>query len=191
MKWLIKTITGRGSNNQSIAAAAAAAGMKPPVREKRQDAAAIVKRRERTPMPPKPYEDLNFQGKHMTDPRFYDQSDLRNFDPEKPHWQDNRFETREKVPFFDLFGFNRDWSWSLFKVACSVLLVVGYMEMRNSFFLAADAKVTSAVGVTAPPSYARDERGTEDELKKAGFAYVGVKELDHLGVVERKMSAKL
>lgn len=183
MKWLIKTITGGAAASASAAAggAKAATSMTPP-----------VKKKGRTPMPPKPYEDISFGGRHMSDPRYYDQNDLANFDPEKPHWQDNRFESREKVPFLDLFGFNRDWSWSLFKCSLSILLAVGYMEMRNSFFLDdSNPKVTSAPGVTATPSYARDERATEEELKKAGFAYVGVKELDHLGSVERKLNAKL
>lgn len=142
----------------------------------------LLSRKKKTPLPPKPYIDTSSAGGHMIDPRFYDTSDLAHIDPEKPYWQDARFDSRQDVPFFDFFGFNRDWSWSLFKFSTIFLVVLMYWEMRT-FMLHDVGKFTGNTGVSAVPAYARNEKATEEELRKAGFAYVGFKNLDNLGVV--------
>lgn len=145
----------------------------------------LFKRRVRTPLPPKPYVDTASTGKHMVDPRLYDMEDLKHIDPEKPHWQDARFESREKVPFFDFFGYNRDWSWTLFKLSTVIFVLVFYMELRTAVYMKNDPpKVSSTTTVSAVPEYARDEKATEEELREAGFAYIGVKKLDNLGNVD-------
>ncbi|CBH18526.1 uncharacterized protein TEOVI_000860000 [Trypanosoma equiperdum] len=140
--------------------------------------------KKKTPIPPKPYVDTASSSKHMSDIRMYDPNDLKHVDPEKPHWQDPRFESRESVPFFDVWGFNRDWSWSLFKLSLLIFVLIFYWEMRSMMYLKdAPPRITSTTTVSPVPDYARDEKATEEELRAAGFAYVGVKKLDHLGLV--------
>lgn len=113
----------------------------------------------------------------------YDSDDLAQIDPEKPHWQDKRFESRERVPFFDVFGYNRDWSWSLFKVSSLFFVMILYWEMRSLAYMKNDPlKITSTTTVSPVPDYARDEKATEEELHEAGFAYVGLEKLDNLGI---------
>ncbi|KEG15371.1 hypothetical protein DQ04_00091050 [Trypanosoma grayi] len=139
--------------------------------------------RKRTPIPPKPYVDTASAMKHMTDTRLYDPDDLKHIDPERPHWQDPRFESRESVPFFDFWGYNRDWSWTLFRLSAFLFVGVFYWEMRSLVYMQKDPpKVTSSTTISPVPDYARDEKATEEELRAAGFAYVGVKKLDHLGL---------
>jgi hypothetical protein len=140
----------------------------------------------KTPMPPKPYVDTASTGRHMVDQRYYDMNDLKNIDAEKPHWEDPRFESREKVPFFDFFGFNRNWSWSLFKFMSLIFVGVFYYEVRTLLYDSADMRVTTASTVSPVPGYARDVKATEEELRSAGFAYVGTKDLDHLDALRRK-----
>lgn len=141
----------------------------------------------KTPLPPKPYIDVASAGRHMVDPRYYDMNDLKNIDAEKPHWEDPRFESREKVPFLDLFGFNRNWSWSIFKLMSLIFVAVFYYEVRTVTFMTAEgAKVTGAGTVSPVPAYARDAKTTEEELRSAGFAYVGTKDLDHLDALRRR-----
>lgn len=141
-------------------------------------------RRKITPMPPKPYIDTSAGGKHMVDKRLYDPDDLRHIDPEKPHWQDPRFDSRQDVPFFDIWGYNRDWSWTLFKVATLFFVAVFYWETRTVMYMKEDMpKITGTTTVSAVPDYARDNIATEEELKAAGFAYVGVQNLDNLGEI--------
>ncbi|KAG8348486.1 hypothetical protein ERJ75_001824400 [Trypanosoma vivax] len=143
----------------------------------------IGRRKQRTPIPPKPYLDKASPTRHMTDPRFYDPNDLKHIDPEKPHWQDPRFESREKVPFFDLWGFNRDWSWTLFKLSSFIFVLVFYWELRSMVYMKdSPPRITSTTTVSPVPDYARDDKAIEEELRAAGFAYVGVKKLDHLGL---------
>lgn len=139
----------------------------------------------KTPMPPKPYVDVASTGRHMVDPRFYDMNDLAHIDAEKPHWDDGRFEPREKVPFFDFFGFNRNWSWSLFKLMGVIFPVMFYYEARL-VWSDPSMKITSDGGVVAPPAYSHDMKATEDELRSAGFAFVGAKALDHLEGMRKK-----
>nr|CCC95977.1 unnamed protein product [Trypanosoma congolense IL3000] len=141
----------------------------------------------RTPIPPKPYVDTASASRHMTDPRLYDPNDLKHIDPEKPHWQDPRFESRERVPFIDVWGFNRDWSWSLFKLSTLIFVGIFYWEMRSVvYFKDSPPRMTSTTTISAVPDYARDEKATEEELRAAGFAYVGVKKLDHIGLMTKE-----
>lgn len=144
------------------------------------------KKKRKTPIPPKPYKDENIVKKHMYDPAFVDFSDLSQTNPETPHWHSGEFESRESVPLVDIWGFNRDWSWSLYKLmCCSVvfLLMYEYRLIRNAPL---EGLQNPSPGVTARPSWAReeeDERATEEELRAAGFAYVGTRQLDSIGVV--------
>lgn len=132
-------------------------------------------------MPPRPYIDTSSDGKHMVDRRLYDPADLTHADPEAPHWKDPRFESRQEVPFFDVWGFNRDWSWSLFKLASFFFVAVFYWETRTLMTVKDDMpRISSTTTVSAVPAYARDNKATEEELKAAGFAFVGVKNLDNL-----------
>ncbi|KAG5494690.1 hypothetical protein JIQ42_02305 [Leishmania sp. Namibia] len=143
----------------------------------------LMRRKKRTPLPPKPYVDTASTGQHMCDPRLYDSHDLRHIDPEKPHWQDVRFESRERVPFFDIFGYNRDWSWSLFKMSSLFFVMILYWEVRSLAYMKDDPiRISSTTTVSPVPEYARDEKATEEELREAGFAYVGVAKLDNLGI---------
>ncbi|KPA84687.1 hypothetical protein ABB37_01194 [Leptomonas pyrrhocoris] len=149
----------------------------------------FIRRTPRTPLPPKPYVDTASTGKHMVDPRLYDPNDLRHVDPERPHWQDSRFESREKVPFFDVFGYNRDWSWTIFKVSGLFFVAIFYWETRTLIYMKDDPlKISSTTNVSPVPDYARDEHATEEELRAAGFAYVGVKKLDNLGIPSPDLS---
>ena len=153
---------------------------------------SFLRRKPKTPIPPKPYVDTANVSKHMNDPRYYDPNDLRNVDPEKPHWDDPRFETKETKPFFDLFGINRDWSMSLFKLSSIFLVVFLYQEFRLAAFARAegiDARVSQAPNTSPLPDYARDDKATEEELRAAGFAFVGVKKLDSLGSLAPKTVA--
>lgn len=144
----------------------------------------LTGKRKRTPMPPKPYIDTSAGGKHMVDKRFYDPNDLTHIDVEKPHWQDPRFDSRQEIPFFDFWGYNRDWSWTLFKIASLFFVAVFYWETRTVMYMKEEMpKVTSTTTVSALPGYARDNKATEEELKAAGFAFVGVKSLDNLSSV--------
>ncbi|RNF23810.1 uncharacterized protein Tco025E_02711 [Trypanosoma conorhini] len=139
--------------------------------------------RQRTPIPPKPYVDTASASRHMTDPRLYDPDDLKHIDPEKPHWQDPRFESRESLPFFDFWGYNRDWSWTLFRASTVIFAMALYWEMRTLLYVRNDPpRITGSTTVSPVPDYARDDKATEEELRAAGFAYIGVKKLDHLGL---------
>jgi hypothetical protein len=143
----------------------------------------------RTPIPPKPYVDTGNVAKHMKDPRYFDPHDLKNIDPEKPQWDDPRFETKESKPFFDIFGMNRDWSWSIFKFSSLFVVVLLYQEMRLAAFANAegiDARLSQTANVSSVPDFARDNKATEEELREAGFAFVGVKKLDSLGALDPK-----
>ena len=145
------------------------------------------KKAARTPMPPKPYVDTSSVKRHMDDPRYSDPTDLKNIDPEKPQWDDPRFESRSEKPFFDLFGFNRDWSWSIFKLSTLMGVALIYQEMRVAAFAQAenmDVRLTQSANISSVPDFARNEQATEEELRKAGFAYVGVKKLDSLGALD-------
>ncbi|CCW62797.1 unnamed protein product [Phytomonas sp. EM1] len=145
----------------------------------------LLVRRKRTPMPPKPYVDTSSAGRHMVDRRLYDSGDLKHIDPEKPHWQEPCYESRERVPFFDFFGFNRDWSWSLFKLATLLFIGVMYCEIRTWVYAKDDAfKLYSTPMISPVPAYARDDKATEEELKRAGYSYIGVRNLDNLGLTD-------
>ncbi|CAD2216291.1 hypothetical protein AGDE_00961 [Angomonas deanei] len=143
----------------------------------------LFTKKQKVPLPPKPYIDTASTGRHMIDPRLYDMTDLKHIDPEKPHWHDPRFESRESVPFFDFFGYNRDWSWTLFKLAGIFFALVMYMEARTFAYSKDDGfKVTGTTMISSTPDYARDDTATQAELEKAGFSYVGVKKIDNLEI---------
>ncbi|CUG86050.1 membrane-associated protein, putative [Bodo saltans] len=142
----------------------------------------------KTPLPPKPYVDLSSTGKHMSDPRFTNTDDLAHVDAEKPHWSDPRFESREKVPFFDGFGFNRNWSWTIFKLMCMILPLMLYYEMRLIRDHTDGVRVTGKeADIRALPSYAVSST-TDEELRSAGFVVIGAKEMDHLASLRKKDS---
>lgn len=127
----------------------------------------------------------------MVEKRLYDPDDLKHIDPEKPHWQDPRFDSRENVPFFDVFGFNRDWSWSIFKFSTLLFAVVMYYEFRAMMLNKDDPlRVSSTTSVSSVPDYARDDKATEEELRRSGFAYIGVKNLDNIGLSSDLISKK-
>lgn len=148
-------------------------------------------KRKKTPLPPKPYVDTASTGRHMVDRRMYDPKDLKHIDPEKPHWQDPRFDSRDTVPFFDFFGYNRDWSWSLFKLSTFLFVCVMYYELRTMILNKDDPmKISSTTSVSPVPDYARDDKATEEELRASGFAYVGVKRLDNLGLATDSLAKK-
>ncbi|EPY35136.1 hypothetical protein STCU_00513 [Strigomonas culicis] len=141
------------------------------------------KKKKKVPLPPKPYVDISSPGRHMVDPRLNDMTDLKNIDPEKPHWQDPRFDSRETVPFFDFFGFNRDWSWSLYKLACVLFVAIFYWEVRSMIMMKDNPiRATSTTNIAAAPEYSLDKEATKEELQAAGFSFVGVKNLDNLQV---------
>lgn len=145
--------------------------------------------KKKTPMPPKPYVDVDRAGKHMSDPRYYDMDNLAHTDPEHAHWKEGRFESRSSVPVIDIFGFNRDWSWSMFKVASLIFVGVFYYEYRLMMTSnAEDVQIMGSGVVQAQPKYVRSDANTEEELRKAGFAFVGVKDLDHLAEIRDKYS---
>lgn len=118
----------------------------------------------------------------MVEQRLYSPDDLKHIDPEKPYWQDPRFDSRQEVPFFDIWGYNRDWSWSLFKLATLFFVAIFYWETKTLIHIKDDMpKVSSTTTVSAVPDYARNNTATEEELRAAGFAFIGVKQLDNLG----------
>ncbi|ORC88336.1 uncharacterized protein TM35_000172080 [Trypanosoma theileri] len=160
MKWLLRVLTRRG-------------------------------KKKKTPIPPKPYVDTASVARHMVDPSLYDMNDLKHIDPEKPHWQDPRFESRESLPFFDFWGYNRNWSWTLFRISAIIFFGIFYWEMHTLAYMQKDTpKLTGSTTVSPVPDYARDEKATEEELRAAGFAYIGVKKLDNLGLLDNSVSKK-
>jgi hypothetical protein len=141
----------------------------------------------KTPLPPKPYIDVSHAGKQMSDPRYTNMNDLANIDAEKPHWDDPRFDSREKVPFFDGFGFNRNWSWSIFKMMCMIFPLMFYYEMCLIRDNAEGTRINNMGTIRITPTYSVGQ-ATDDELRNAGFALVGSKDLDHLSVLRKKDS---
>jgi hypothetical protein len=136
----------------------------------------------KTPLPPKPYDDKQNSGVMITN-RGYEEH-IGGVDPEKPHWRDPKFESREKIPLMDFFGFNRNYSYSLFKVSCLVLLALFAVETKSVIVMQENALQLSAKTPTPDPEWARDDQATERELKAAGFALVGYKKLDNVGARE-------
>jgi hypothetical protein len=150
----------------------------------------LVSRKKRTPVPPRPYVDTVNPIKEMTDPRTH-QGDVTPFlDPEKPHWKDPKFESREHIPYIDFFGYNRDWSWTMFKIATIMFLVIMVHEFWAFFGLGKDAMRMTGTSVQATPTFAKNERATEKELRDAGFAYVGTKAYENIGAFKEEQRAK-
>lgn len=156
MKWLTRLVSGAGSSP--------------------------IKKRGRTPVPPKPYTDKVDGNVAIREDKH--QEILANLDSERPHWRDPKFESRTSTPFFDLFGFNRNWSFSLWKVGASTILFVVYQEFRLVAEMGEDSMRLSGGHRSAVPEYARDDLATEQELRAAGFSYVGVKEVDAVGAAK-------
>lgn len=136
----------------------------------------------KTPLPPKPYDDKHNSGQLITN-RGYEEH-IGGVDPEKPHWRDPKFESREKTPIMDVFGFNRNYSYSLFKLSCLVLLGLFVVETKSAIVMQENALQLNAKTPSPAPEWARDDQATERELKAAGFALVGYKKLDNVGARE-------
>jgi hypothetical protein len=142
----------------------------------------------RTPLPPKPYE-VKQDSNLIIRERGYEEH-IGGVDPEKPHWRDPKFESREKTPIFDFFGFNRNYSYSLFKLSTLVLVGLFFKESQSMFVLQDNALQLNAKTPTPDPEWARDDVATERELRAAGFALVGYKKLDNVGVREAANKAR-
>lgn len=142
----------------------------------------------RTPLPPKPFEDKQ-NSNILVYNRGYEEH-IGGVDPEKPHWRDPKFESREKTPFMDIFGFNRNYSYSLFKLSFLVMLGLFVVEAKSVIVMQEDALQLSAKTPTPDPEWARDDQATERELRAAGFALVGYKKLDNVGAREEAKKKK-
>lgn len=130
-------------------------------------------KRPKTPMPPKPYtDDLHLRSKQLADPR-YGTGDLADTNKDAPHWQDPRYDSKVDNKWYDLFGYNRDWSMTLMRVSAvgifAGLIFEGYMMMNFN------SDMTDVVNsMAANPDFSPEERrATTEELKEAGFAVVG------------------
>jgi hypothetical protein len=132
-----------------------------------------IPKKMRTPMPPKPYSEERKDGDSILKSYEHDEV-LAGVDPERPHWKDPKFESRgAKVPFFDFFGYNRNWSWTLFKCFCCIGPFMALSEGNIMVTLGEETMNISTCSATSIPEYSRDEKATEKELRDAGFAYVG------------------
>lgn len=140
----------------------------------------------RTPVPPKPYKDnIHNPIKHATDPRYYDPKDISILDPDKPHWQDPRYESRQSTPFFDFFGYNRDWGNTLFKLGFLVFICGMFMELKMILNFQESSTVDAMSIPVGQPGYAQTDTVSEAELKAAGFEVVGTKELSSMSAGRR------
>eukprot|EP00760_Papus_ankaliazontas_P025268 PhM_4_TR2596/c0_g1_i1/m.4721 len=142
----------------------------------------------KTPIPPKPVQE-EFSPLEAVRAR------VGGFvDPEKPHWDDPRFETRGKIAWFDLFGMNRDWSMTLFKFFCASGVMFLVNEYRMARYSGEDITRMRGGLISATPSYSVAEedasRTTRDSLRGDGFAYVGYKHLDFVGAEQDEQKAK-
>lgn len=146
----------------------------------------IVTGKARTPMPPKPYTEKVNANVIIREQLKREQ--IANIDPERPHWRDPKFESREKVPFFDIFGFNRNWSWTMFKIVSGTMFALLFYHEAKIVANHSDGSLmrVNIGSVSSMPDYARDEVATEAELRAAGFAYVGTKNMDHIGEHDAK-----
>lgn len=131
------------------------------------------------PLPPKPYDSDHDKNIAVND-RAHEER-LAGVDPEKPHYRDPQYESRKSVPIFDFFGFNRDWSLSLSKLSVIIVLCMIVKEIQAAMVLQEMAMHMVAEQPTPDPSWARDDRANEKELREAGFALIGYKQLDNVG----------
>jgi hypothetical protein len=142
----------------------------------------------RTPVPPKPYKD-RVDGNIAIREDTHNEV-LSNIDPERPHWRDPKFESRKSVPIFDLFGFNRNWSVSLWKLGGGLTVaLICVQECRLMSDLGEDGMRFNGGQRSAVPGFARDNMATEKELRAAGFSYVGVRDIDNIGTEKAKTEA--
>jgi hypothetical protein len=132
-----------------------------------------------TPLPPKPYDD-KVDGNIAVRERAY-QERLMGVDPEKPHYRDPQYESRQSTPIFDFFGFNRDYSYSMFKLSIVMIICMLVKEMQAAMVLQEHAMHMQAEQPTPEPEWARNDAANEKELRAAGFALVGYKQLDNVG----------
>lgn len=137
----------------------------------------------RTPLPPKPYKDnVHNPLKMATDARYYDPKDISITNPDKPHWQDPRFESRERTPFFDFFGFNRDWGNTMFKLGFCIFGFAIFIEAKMFLnYQQTDGIEATGSGLAKPKFFTADD-ATEAELRAAGFSVVGTKELSGMSI---------
>jgi hypothetical protein len=143
----------------------------------------------RTPIPPKPYQDRVDGNIAIREDKHNEV--LANVDPERPHWRDPKFESRKTVPVFDFFGFNRNWSTSLWKLGGGLtMMLICFQETRLVGDLGEDGLRFNGGQRSAVPGFARDEMATERELRAAGFSYVGVKDVDNIGAERAKADAQ-
>jgi hypothetical protein len=133
----------------------------------------------RTPLPPKPYEENHDKMVALKDRA--EEERIAGVDPERPHYRDPKFESREKVPFFDFFGFNRDWSYSLGKLGVLTIIVMFVKELQAAVVLQENAMKMQAEQPRATPEDVETFTATERELRAAGFAVVGYRQLDNVG----------
>jgi hypothetical protein len=151
---------------------------------------AVVKSKYgKTPVPPKPYKD-RVDGNIAIREDQHNEI-LANVDPERPHWRDPKFESRKSVPFFDFFGFNRNWSISIWKLGGGLsILMICMQEVRLLNDIGEEGMRVNGGQRSAIPGFARDDMATERELRAAGFSYVGVREIDNVGAERSKAQAQ-
>ena len=149
----------------------------------------VGNRYKRTPLPPKPYDDKQNSNVAVRNRGYEEQ--LASVDPERPHWRDPKFESRQKTPILDLFGFNRNYSYTMFKFACLLLVGIFVMETKSAIVLQDHALQQHAKQPTPDPAWARDDVATERELRAAGFALVGYKALDNVGVRQEETAKQM
>lgn len=134
--------------------------------------------KKRTPMPPvKPYTDHYKSLQNWSDPRLNDPNDYKSTKPDAAHWEDPRFKSRDRVPFFDLFGFNQDWSWTTFKilgVVCVISVISWDSGLYDALMNDTHAGIKTAQ-ISAAPDYARNDDEIEKKLREGGFTYVRAK----------------
>ena len=146
--------------------------------------------RRKTPVPPRPYKD-SFNPVDIYRQRY---GHMR--DPEMPYYTDPRFESRGKIPWFSVFGMNRDWSMTIAKLGGLFALVFVFHEY-NMIRYGGESVIKMRGGViSATPNYAV-EKGTDavktrEQLGADGYAFIGTKSLDFLdtGKDDREASEK-
>eukprot|EP00759_Apiculatamorpha_spiralis_P043963 PhF_6_TR41101/c0_g1_i1/m.62252 len=144
--------------------------------------------RNRTPVPPNPYKD--------------DHNPVAVFrkryggliDPERPHYTDPRFESRGRIPWFSIFGINRDWSMSVFKFTLFLMGSFFVHEYRLLKSQDGTSRLRGNLVTTKPAFTVEDEieyaKQTREELDNEGYAFVGVKHLDFVGSAQDLLKEK-
>ena len=128
----------------------------------------------KTPMPPKPYTDeLHTRSKQLMDPRYGSGDVLKDTYKDTPHWQDPRYDSKADNKWYDIFGYNRDWSTTLMRV--SAIGIFAGLIFEAHLLMNFNSDLTDVqTALNANPDFSPEERrATNDELKEAGFAVVG------------------